>query len=53
MKGALIALSSLIILMLAGCQTSAREEFDPEAAALARMRLGLGYLAKANIMKRK
>jgi len=48
MKGALIVLSSLVILMLAGCQTSAREEFDPEAAALARMRLGLGYLAKAN-----
>ena len=48
MKGALIVLSSLVILMLAGCQTSTREEFDPEAAALARMRLGLGYLAKAN-----
>ena len=48
MKSALIVLSGLVILMLAGCQTSAREEFDPEAAALARMRLGLGYLAKAN-----
>ena len=48
MKSALIVLSGLVILMLAGCQTSSREEFDPEAAALARMRLGLGYLAKAN-----
>ena len=36
------------MLMLAGCQTNNREEFDPETAALARMRLGLGYLAKAN-----
>ena len=36
------------MLMLAGCQTNNREEFDPETAALARMRLGLGYLAKAH-----
>ena len=36
------------MLMLSGCQTNNREEFDPETAALARMRLGLGYLAKAN-----
>ena len=36
------------MLMLAGCQANNREEFDPETAALARMRLGLGYLAKAN-----
>ena len=36
------------MLMLAGCQTNNREEFDPETAALARMRLGLGYLAKVN-----
>ncbi|MCX8581899.1 hypothetical protein J3U18_09345 [Gilliamella sp. B3482] len=46
MKGVLIALISMLI--LAGCQTNTREEFDPEAAAIARMRLGLGYLAKAN-----
>ena len=48
MKNALIALSSLVILMLTGCQMNGREDFDPETAALARMRLGLGYLAKAN-----
>ena len=48
MKNALIALSSLVMLMLTGCQMNGREDFDPETAALARMRLGLGYLAKAN-----
>ena len=48
MKNALIALSSLVMLMLSGCQMNGREDFDPETAALARMRLGLGYLAKAN-----
>ena len=48
MKNALIALSSLAMLMLTGCQMNGREDFDPETAALARMRLGLGYLAKAN-----
>ena len=48
MKKSLIVLSCFAMLMLAGCQTSNREEFDPETAALARMRLGLGYLAKAN-----
>ena len=48
MKKSLIALSCFAMLMLAGCQTNNREEFDPETAALARMRLGLGYLAKAN-----
>ena len=48
MKKSLIVLSCFAMLMLAGCQTNNREEFDPETAALARMRLGLGYLAKAN-----
>ena len=48
MKRSLITLSCFSMLMLAGCQTNNREEFDPETAALARMRLGLGYLAKAN-----
>ena len=48
MKNVLIALSSLVMLMLTGCQMNGREDFDPETAALARMRLGLGYLAKAN-----
>ena len=48
MKRSLITLSCFAMLMLAGCQTNNREEFDPETAALARMRLGLGYLAKAN-----
>ncbi|WP_334321342.1 tetratricopeptide repeat protein [Gilliamella apicola] len=48
MKKSLIVLSCFAMLMLAGCQTHNREEFDPETAALARMRLGLGYLAKAN-----
>ena len=48
MKNVLIALSSLAMLMLTGCQMNGREDFDPETAALARMRLGLGYLAKAN-----
>ena len=48
MKRSLIVLSCFAMLMLAGCQTNNREEFDPETAALARMRLGLGYLAKAN-----
>ncbi|MCX8650150.1 hypothetical protein J3U21_07415 [Gilliamella sp. B2776] len=48
MKRSLIVFSCFSMLMLAGCQTNNREEFDPETAALARMRLGLGYLAKAN-----
>ena len=48
MKRSLITLSCFAMLMLSGCQTNNREEFDPETAALARMRLGLGYLAKAN-----
>ena len=48
MKRSLITLSCFSMLMLSGCQTNNREEFDPETAALARMRLGLGYLAKAN-----
>ena len=48
MKKSLIVSSCFAMLMLAGCQTNNREEFDPETAALARMRLGLGYLAKAN-----
>ena len=48
MKKSLIVLSCFAMLMLAGCQANNREEFDPETAALARMRLGLGYLAKAN-----
>lgn len=48
MKKSLIVLSCFAMLMLAGCQTNNREEFDPETAALARMRLGLGYLAKVN-----
>ncbi|MBI0154971.1 hypothetical protein [Gilliamella sp. W8128] len=48
MKNVLIALSSLAMLMLTGCQMNGHEDFDPETAALARMRLGLGYLAKAN-----
>lgn len=36
------------MIVLAGCQMKTNNEFDPEKAALARMRLGLGYLAKAN-----
>lgn len=36
------------MLILSGCQMNNSHEFDPEKAALARMRLGLGYLAKAN-----
>ncbi len=48
MKKILILLSCLALLTLSGCQINGNEEFDPEAAAFARMQLGLGYLSKAN-----
>ncbi len=48
MKKIVPILSCLMVMLLAGCQNTNGEEFDPEKAALARMRLGLGYLAKAD-----
>ncbi|OCG30999.1 hypothetical protein A9G34_04670 [Gilliamella sp. Choc4-2] len=48
MKKFVILLAYFAILTLFGCQMKNNEEFDPEVAALARMRLGLGYLAKAD-----
>lgn len=48
MKKLIILLGFLALSMLTGCQIKNNEEFDPETAALARMRLGLGYLAKAS-----
>lgn len=48
MKKLLIIFSCFLIIILSGCQMKNSDEFDPEKAALARMRLGLGYLAKAN-----
>ncbi|MFQ1017674.1 hypothetical protein [Gilliamella sp. BG7] len=48
MKKLLIISSYFLMIVLAGCQMKTNNEFDPEKAALARMRLGLGYLAKAN-----
>ncbi|MDF7666807.1 hypothetical protein PT273_02930 [Orbaceae bacterium ESL0727] len=36
------------LVMLSACQTKKQHDFDPEAAALARMKLGLGYLAHAD-----
>lgn len=48
MKRSLIAVSCFVMILVSGCQMKDRSEFDPEQAALARMRLGLGYLAKAN-----
>ncbi|MWP61935.1 tetratricopeptide repeat protein [Gilliamella sp. Pas-s25] len=48
MQKSLIISSCFLIVMLSGCQIKNSNEFDPEKAALARMRLGLGYLAKAN-----
>lgn len=36
------------LLMLSACQMKEHNDFDPEAAALARMKLGLGYLAHAD-----
>lgn len=44
----LITLSCFIIILLSGCQLKGRNDFDPETAALARMKLGLGYLAHAD-----
>ncbi|OCG38029.1 MULTISPECIES: hypothetical protein [unclassified Gilliamella] len=48
MKKLLVITSYFLMIVLAGCQMKNNNEFDPEKAALARMRLGLGYLAKAN-----
>ncbi|MWN05165.1 tetratricopeptide repeat protein [Gilliamella sp. Pas-s95] len=48
MKKLLMLFSYFLIIMLSGCQMKSNDEFNPEKAALARMRLGLGYLAKAN-----
>lgn len=48
MKSVLILVSSFTMVLVSGCQMNGRNEFDPEQAALARMQLGLGYLAKAN-----
>ena len=48
MKKLLVITSYFLMIVLAGCQMKDNNEFDPEKAALARMRLGLGYLAKAN-----
>ena len=48
MKKLLVISSYFLMIVLAGCQMKTNNEFDPEKAALARMRLGLGYLAKAN-----
>ncbi|OCG10234.1 hypothetical protein A9G13_00395 [Gilliamella sp. wkB178] len=48
MKKYLVALSCLGMLVISGCQMKNQNEFDPETAALARMRLGLAYLAKAD-----
>ncbi|KDN10796.1 hypothetical protein [Gilliamella sp. Imp1-1] len=48
MKKLLVISSYFLMIVLAGCQMKNNNEFDPEKAALARMRLGLGYLAKAN-----
>ncbi|OCG40164.1 hypothetical protein [Gilliamella sp. Bif1-4] len=48
MKKLLVISSYFLMIVLAGCQMKSNNEFDPEKAALARMRLGLGYLAKAN-----
>ena len=48
MKKLLVITSYFLMIVLAGCQMKTNNEFDPEKAALARMRLGLGYLAKAN-----
>lgn len=36
------------MLFVSGCQMNENNDFDPEQAALARMRLGLAYLAKAD-----
>ncbi len=47
MKTRLISLFSLLVILLSGCQMKDNQDFDPEAAALARMKLGLGYLANA------
>lgn len=47
-KNVLITVSCFTMILVSGCQTNDRNEFDPEQAALARMQLGLGYLAKAN-----
>jgi type IV pilus assembly protein PilF len=47
MKRSLI-LNCFALIILSGCQIKNSDEFDPEKAALARMRLGLGYLANAN-----
>ncbi|NUF49002.1 tetratricopeptide repeat protein [Gilliamella sp. ESL0250] len=48
MQKSLIISSCFLMVILSGCQMKNSNEFDPEKAALARMRLGLGYLAKAN-----
>ncbi|OCG05252.1 tetratricopeptide repeat protein [Gilliamella sp. wkB112] len=48
MKKYLVALSCLSMMVISGCQMKNQNEFDPETAALARMRLGLAYLAKAD-----
>ncbi|OCG16265.1 hypothetical protein A9G24_04480 [Gilliamella sp. App6-5] len=48
MQKSLIISSCFLMVILSGCQMKNGNEFDPEKAALARMRLGLGYLAKAN-----
>jgi type IV pilus assembly protein PilF len=48
MQKSSIISSCFLMVILSGCQMKNSNEFDPEKAALARMRLGLGYLAKAN-----
>lgn len=47
-KKSLIILSFFAIILVSGCQLKGRNDFDPETAALARMKLGLGYLAHAD-----
>lgn len=43
-----LLIGMFLIAILSGCQTTGANELDPERAALARLKLGLEYLAQAD-----
>lgn len=47
-KRFILLLTCLIPLLLTGCQSNDADSFDPERAAFARLRLGLGYLSQSD-----